>query len=684
MKTLHPHLSRSQIILTMKGGAIVLTALAFYWQDLTILAKEALQSEFTTHILAIPFLFTYLLYRKRKMLKAAIPFKTTETKPHKTIFSSLAIGAILCLLAILVYWYGSYTFIPLEYHVVSLIIFVIGCVLIMFNTLTLRVIAFPVAFLLFLVPPPLQIVYALGSTMSTTSSQAAHAILETLGLPVSLAEQYETPVIILEKSNSSPLTFAVDIACSGIYSLIGFLIFAVFVAYISKGRAWKKAATFLIGFPLIYTLNILRITTIVLIGNQYGMEPAMQAFHLLGGWVLIFLGTLFLLTVSEKILKTQIFTRKTKANPCPRCTSQKQENRSFCIACGALLKTPEITIRKQDLAKVMVLFATVILLLSIQAPVFALTQGPAEVILQTPAGQQVTTTILPEMPGYTSRFVHRDTRFEQIAKQDAALTYAYTSTSNNPETIWVTIEVAKSKSNLHSWEGCLISYPLGLGRQPDVTQLDLRDVELLQNPPLIGRYFAFQQKEPNRTQVVLYWYENARFQTNTTSQQEYVKLSLITFLENPARIPESEDSLLPFANAIANHWQPIKTWSQISLTISQNGALLIAATTTILAALLTYQTLQNWQTKRSNQKAYQKLSETAQQILQAVHKTQNNQNSTTNQIAETYQQLTGKPIQLDVLHQKLTNAKEIGLTKQTITNKNDHPVLMWRTNVSLP
>ena len=673
------------MLLAVKAGAITLTTLAFYWQDLTILANEAIRSEFMTHILAIPFLFAYLLYRKRKMLRTVIPFKTAETKSKATIFSSITIGAILCLLAIVIYWYGSYTFIPLEYHMASLIIFVVGCVLVMFNTLTFRVLAFPIAFLIFLMPPPLDIVYALGSSLSVTSSQGAHAILKAIGLPVSLAEQYQTPVIILEKPNGSPLTFAVDIACSGIYALIGFLIFAVFVAYISKGRAWKKAVTFLIGFPLIYALNILRITVIVLIGNQYGMELAMQVFHLLGGWVLIFLGTLLLLTVSEKVLKTSIFTTKTKAKPYPQCTSHKQENRSFCIACGKLLETPEIRLGKQDLAKIAALMATVILLLSIQVPVFALTEGPVDVILQTPTGQQMTTTILPEIAGYTSRFAYRDTRFEQIAKQDASLTYSYTSTADNPkETIWVTIEIAKSKSNLHRWEYCLITHPINLGRQPEATQLDLRDVELLQNPPIIARYFAFQWIENNRTQVVLYWYENALFEINSTSQQEYVKIALIIMPENAENIQEIEDKMLPFAKAIVNHWQPIKTWSQIAITLSQNGPTLIAITTLTLATLATAWIIQQQIQKKTNKKAYQKLSEEDKKILQAVQKAQQNHNATTNQIAATYKQATGKNIELDILNEKLNNAKEIGLLKQTIANENDQPILKWKTNITLP
>jgi exosortase/archaeosortase family protein len=48
----------------------------------------------------------------------------------------------------------------------------------------------------------------------------------------------------------------VDIACSGIYSLIGFVVFSAFIAYIIRESPKKKLATLLMGIPLIVALNI--------------------------------------------------------------------------------------------------------------------------------------------------------------------------------------------------------------------------------------------------------------------------------------------------------------------------------------------------------------------------------------------------------------------------------------------
>ncbi|MDH5770262.1 MAG: exosortase/archaeosortase family protein, partial [Candidatus Bathyarchaeota archaeon] len=164
------HLTRSTIALSIKGSALILVTLAVYFQDLTIIANEAIQSDLTSYILVIPFLLAYLLYRKRKMLRATIPFETTNPN-RKPTYTREIVGLLLCLTAFLLYWHGSYTFYPLEYHMISLPLFIAGLVLIIFNTKTLRVLAFPIAFLLLLTPPPTEIVSIAGAGVATLNSE---------------------------------------------------------------------------------------------------------------------------------------------------------------------------------------------------------------------------------------------------------------------------------------------------------------------------------------------------------------------------------------------------------------------------------------------------------------------------------------------------------------------------------
>jgi len=209
-------------------STIIFATVIVFFHDLAMVTNDALNNEFMSHILAIPFLFGYLIYRKRKMIRASIPFEPSplhrKAFPHKEI-----IGTLLFLIAFLTYSYGSYTFTPLEFHMFALPIFVTACTLILFNTQTLKQLAFPILFLFFLMPPPTEIVYALGSTLSTINTQASCAILNLFGYAAEISTAYGNPTITITQPNSTPLSFTVDITCSGKYRLIDFLIFAVFI-----------------------------------------------------------------------------------------------------------------------------------------------------------------------------------------------------------------------------------------------------------------------------------------------------------------------------------------------------------------------------------------------------------------------------------------------------------------------
>ena len=670
--------TETQTTLAVKAVTLIAVTILLFSQDLTILFNDALRSETTSHLLAIPVLFAYLIYRKRKMLRAVIPIQN-KNQPKETRHLPLIAGILLATTAILLYWHGSYTFTPLEYHMLSLPIFTAGLTLILFNPQTLRQLAFPVAFLIFLMPPPSEILYAVGSTLSVLSSEASNTIVNALGIPSTITSEYGNPTITITRPDGTPLNFTVDIACSGIYSLIGFLIFAVFVAYIIRDKTWKKLALIILGIPLIYLLNIIRITIILILGYHYGEALALQAFHLLGGWVLIFLGTLLLLATSEKIFKTQIFTNP--APNCPRCTPTPKSNESFCLACGRIIKPQELIIHKIDVAKIAAITASIILLLSIQAPVFALTQGPPIVIINTPSGQQVSTDILPQISNYTLSFWYRDTQFEQKAKQDMSLIYLYSSINQSEDLIWVTIEMAPTLSTLHGWEKCLITWPLTHGKQPKVTQIELKDIQILENPPITSRYFAFNYTDTHMTQAVLYWYETATFTTNSTAKQEHVKISLIAYPQNTKDLPKIEDQLLSVAKEIAEYWQPIKTWSQITILISQNGITLTTITSTILIATIILYCLEKRKQRKANTNAYQKLSEPNRQIIDAVQKTEKTTLPTLNNIAKTYRKTTKKSIRKKRLLQKLLELEKTGLIESRIANKQDEPTQTWRTQI---
>lgn len=668
------------LLLALKATTLIVVTLALYFQDLAIVFNDAIGNEETSYILVVPILIIYLIYRKRKMLRAMM---STEAKnhPNNTRHTPLLAGVLLCATAIILYWYGSNTFTPLEYHVLTLPVFAAGLTLILFNYETLRQAIFPIAFLAFVVPPPSQILYGMGSTLSVISSEASTAIVNLIGIPATLTGDFGTPTITITRPDNTTMSFAVDIACSGIYSLIGFLIFAAFVAFIVRDKPWKKIATFIIGFPLIYFLNILRITIILTIGFRIGEQLALDIFHLLGGWVLIFLGTLILLTISEKTLKTQIFNKKTDI--CLTCRSEyASPTETYCHACGRIAKYPQTRPRKTDITKIGAVALIAIMLLSIQTPVYALTQGPAQILIQTPTGEQGNTQILPTISGYTVQFLYRDTEFEQKSHQDLSLVYFYAPQEEGKEPIWVTLEIAQTTASLHAWENCFVTWPETQGDQPKVSQLDLKDVTILDNPPVIGRYFGFQYHSDDQTQLVLYWRETSVFTINNESEQKYVKLSLITYPETPADIPNVETQLLPIAKTIANYWEPIKTWALISLILSQQGLRLTMATTTILVALMIFYLIEFRKQTKANANAYDKLSRQNRQLIDAIQETQKTSLPIIDRINETYQTATGDTIDTAKLEQRIKELEKTGIVEGTITSDQDEPAQTWRARTT--
>ena len=65
-------LNQPRLAVAIKFAVITATVVAFYLQDLNLVFRNAISDESTYHILAIPFLFGYLLYRKRKMVSATL------------------------------------------------------------------------------------------------------------------------------------------------------------------------------------------------------------------------------------------------------------------------------------------------------------------------------------------------------------------------------------------------------------------------------------------------------------------------------------------------------------------------------------------------------------------------------------------------------------------------------------
>ena len=70
------------------------------------------------------------------------------------------------------------------------------------------------------------------------------------------------------------------------------------MAYILRGKLWKRALIVVAGFPIFYMLNAMRIALIISIWYTSG-EVSAEAFHVVSGTVMSAVGTLILLFFAD-------------------------------------------------------------------------------------------------------------------------------------------------------------------------------------------------------------------------------------------------------------------------------------------------------------------------------------------------------------------------------------------------
>jgi exosortase len=666
-------LSYQQIFAAILIGVLLLIV---YGRDLEIVANEALQNEAFNHVLLMPFFAGFLFYLKRDLVRASMALEKYH-KATKAKYVDTVVGVCLCIASFLIYWYGSYTFYPLEYHLLSLPIFIMGITLVLFSLKTLLVLIFPVLFLLFIVPMPSEYLYTVGGSMANLNTQASYALLKTFSLPVNLSSSYGPPAIELTTSMGRPASFTIDLPCSGIYSLIAFAMFAAFIGFISTASILKKVGVVLFGFFVFDLLNIVRITMIICIAYWFGEDLAMLVFHTVAGLILIFVGMLITLLVSERLLKIRILAKSQEQQPCPKCTASAKELESFCLNCGRFFNLSRASVSKTTIAKILLLLLGCSLVtFTLNAPTFAVAQGPIGV--SATSNWENATNILPTIQDYRLMWGGRDTYYEKLAHQDASVTYYYVPTNSTKSVVYVLVNVASSFSNLHSWEVCLITWQTAQGAYPLVKVLDSKDTQILQDVPIIARYLVFISPY-NYTQVTLYWYEKATFRTALTVEQKYVRISLVILTQNSSNYGNLENELLPIGQSVASYWEPLKYQSLVSLGVPAQQSLL-AASAVFIALTKVTQYASDQRKKRSNTRIFSNFApEEEKRVLETIQEiAKTRKTMKTEEIRVAFNERTGKSMNTETLLTILATLENYGFLKRDIVSANNRPVLIWK------
>jgi exosortase len=249
--------------------------LVLYWPVLVRLWHDWATDDNYSHGFLIVPLAAFFAWERRNRVTALPP------RPSYTGLLVLVGGLVILLTGLL----GAELFLTR----VSMVVVLAGAVLFLLGWQALRALAFPLAFLLLMIPIPAIIFNQIAFPLQLLASQAGESTLTALSIPV----LREGNVIIL--ANTS---LEVAEACSGIRSLISLLTLGIVYGYFTDPRGGVRTAIALATVPIAIVANGARVAGTGVAAHYYGSEAAQGFFHTFSGWLVfvVALALLFLLT----------------------------------------------------------------------------------------------------------------------------------------------------------------------------------------------------------------------------------------------------------------------------------------------------------------------------------------------------------------------------------------------------
>ncbi len=170
----------------------------------------------------------------------------------------------------------------------------LGCILLMGGWTLARVFAFPLAFLIFSIPPPGWILDALTVPLKSWVSDVVTNFLYALGYPIA-----QNGVIIMIGSYE----LMVKDACSGMNSIFALSAIGVFYIYEFVPDNWLRRALLIVSIiPITIMANLFRVLALVLGSYYFGVDRVEGLFHDVTGIALfVFALALFFLLDSALI-----------------------------------------------------------------------------------------------------------------------------------------------------------------------------------------------------------------------------------------------------------------------------------------------------------------------------------------------------------------------------------------------
>jgi len=177
---------------------------------------------------------------------------------------------------------------------VSLLGVTAGVILFLGGWARLRVLLFPLAFMLLMVPLPALIFNKIAFPLQLLASNVGESAISSLDIPI----LREGNVLILANA-----TLEVAEACSGIRSLVSLFTLGIVFGYFADQRAWVRTVIAVSAVPVAILANGLRVASAGVAAHNYGSAGVEGLFHEFSGWVVFVIAFLMMLALQRLLLR---------------------------------------------------------------------------------------------------------------------------------------------------------------------------------------------------------------------------------------------------------------------------------------------------------------------------------------------------------------------------------------------
>ena len=253
-------------------------AVAFYPVVPPMVAAWLSHSD-NSHALLVPLISLYFLWEKREAMRH-FPVQGS---------SQGLVLLVVCLAIYFVSYVGGIAFFARLMLVAALIGLVWGYL----GTPMLRLLAFPLVFLFFMVPIPDTLLGMVSFPLQLAATKISAGLIQFCGIPVyregNMLFFLQTQLEVAE-------------ACSGIRSIMSLTMISVVFAHMTPGSGWCKAILILAAIPVAMLANILRISGTGVLAHFFGDRIARGFLHEFSG-LAVFLFGLVLLFLVYRVLR---------------------------------------------------------------------------------------------------------------------------------------------------------------------------------------------------------------------------------------------------------------------------------------------------------------------------------------------------------------------------------------------